>query len=123
MGCFSFMCKECGKPILSDSFSGEPVKLFLLEKGEVIEMMESQYDSYGRVFDDNMDSREWALPWSDMDEGVNVGDKTVCGLMSDKTYNSGMAAVHSGCYTGKIPITPSEGDPNQGWGTPDDYGD
>jgi hypothetical protein len=26
MGCFSFICKECGKAILSNSFSGQMTK-------------------------------------------------------------------------------------------------
>jgi len=50
MGCFSYLCKECGKGILSNSFRGEQVKLFYLKDGKVIEEMEGEYDSYGRVF-------------------------------------------------------------------------
>ena len=50
MGCFSWICKECGKGIKSNSFSGEECKLFLLKDGKVIQKMEGQYDSYGRVF-------------------------------------------------------------------------
>lgn len=52
MGCFSFLCKECNKPVNSDSFEGEMVKLFLLKDGKVIQQMEGEYDSYGRVFID-----------------------------------------------------------------------
>lgn len=52
MGCFSYLCKECGKGILSNSFKGEMVKLFYIKDGKVIEMMEGEYDSYGRVFID-----------------------------------------------------------------------
>lgn len=52
MGCFSFICKECNKPVNSDSFQGEMVKLFLLKDGKVIQQMEGEYDSYGRVFID-----------------------------------------------------------------------
>jgi len=50
MGCFSYKCKECGKGVRSTSFSGEKVKIFLLNKGKVIQQMEGQYDSYGGVF-------------------------------------------------------------------------
>lgn len=50
MGCFSFMCKECGTSIRSDSVSGEMVRLFLLKDGKVIQEMEGEYDSYGTVF-------------------------------------------------------------------------
>jgi hypothetical protein len=42
MGCFSFMCKTCGKPINSDSFRGERCKLFLLKDGKIIEQMEGE---------------------------------------------------------------------------------
>ena len=52
MGCFSFICNECKKPVNSDSFQGEMVKLFLLQDGKVIQEMEGEYDSYGRVFID-----------------------------------------------------------------------
>ena len=40
MGCFSFLCKECGEPILSNSFRGQQVKLFLLKNSEIIQEME-----------------------------------------------------------------------------------
>lgn len=60
MGCFSFLCKECGRGILSSSFDGEPVTLYLLHNGKVIEQMEGEYDSYGRVFEPgNNDSYKW----------------------------------------------------------------
>jgi hypothetical protein len=52
MGCFSYLCKECGKEILSNSFRGEQVKLFYLQDGKVVEQMEGEYDSYGCVFID-----------------------------------------------------------------------
>lgn len=105
MGCFSYICKECGKPVLSNSFRGEKVKLFLLQEGKVIEEMEGEYDSYGRVFDDKGDSIEWKLSW----------DK-VCDLHHNSNRGSGQAAIHSKCYKGKVPITISENDPDQGWG-------
>lgn len=50
MGCFSFLCKECNNPINSSSFEGERVRLFLLKDGQVVQEMEGDYDSYGRVF-------------------------------------------------------------------------
>ena len=50
MGCFSFICKKCGKPIHSNSVTGQQVHLFLLEDGHVRESMFGRYDSYGRVF-------------------------------------------------------------------------
>ena len=38
MGCFSFICDECGEPVNSNSFDGELVELFLLKKGKVIQL-------------------------------------------------------------------------------------
>ncbi len=105
MGCFSFICQECNRPILSNSFTGEPVKLFLLKDGVVIDKMEGKYNSYGRVFDKNTESIEWKLKWND-----------VCNLMFKKEKNNGIAAIHSRCYKGEIPSKRSEDDPNQGWG-------
>lgn len=108
MGCFSFICTECGKPINSSSFSGENVRLSLLEDGTVIEEMQGQYDSYGRVFDDSndMNSVEWEKGWGG-----------VCDLMFDDNPSSGISAAHVACigpnYMAK---NVSKSDPNQGWG-------
>jgi hypothetical protein len=52
MGCFSYMCKECDKPVLSTSFAGQDVWLFLLKDGKVVQQMDGEYDSYGRCFID-----------------------------------------------------------------------
>lgn len=104
MGCFSFMCQECGESIKSDSFVGEPVELFLLEKGKVIEHKSGEYDSYGKVFtDDKDDSIEWNKNWND-----------VCDLMFNTNEGDGIAAIHTKCYNNKIPTIRSEQDPNQG---------
>lgn len=128
MGCFSFMCKECGKPILSNSFRGQQTKLFLLKEGEVVQEMEGEYDSYGRVFTED---REDAIHWNDpMPEKTNGNSEywkergmperdawsKVCDLMFDKDESNGIAAVHSKCFCGVIPTTRSEQDPMQGWG-------
>lgn len=60
MGCFSYLCKHCGKGVLSSSFDGEEVTLYLLNEGEVVEQMSGQYDSYGKVFTEgNKDSIQW----------------------------------------------------------------
>ncbi len=69
MGCFSFLCSTCEEPINSDSFSGEHCTLFLMEKGVILEWMQGQYDSYGRVFDDDLESVKWASRgWSKFDD-------------------------------------------------------
>jgi hypothetical protein len=105
MGCFSYLCKECGKGILSNSFRGEKAKLFLLQDGCVTEEMEGEYDSYGRVFDKDMKSIEWEMAWGD-----------ICNLSFNDDVCDGIAAIHSKCWKGKVPATQSKGDPNQGWG-------
>lgn len=105
MGCFSYMCKECGEPILSNSFRGEKVELFLLLNGKVIEHMSGEYDSYGRVFDKNFKSIKWKMNWNE-----------ICKLMFDFDETNGIAAIHTRCFDGKLPTTQSEHDPDQGWG-------
>lgn len=154
MGCFSWMCKECGKAVLSTSFEGQRVKLFLLKDGKVIQEMEGDYDSYGRVFiDDTQDpsvqhslreSVQWKEPFSEyqhhdetndpllkrMQENQDKHDvaegrrreawSKVCDLMFSKSPANGIAAIHSKCFTGEIPTTESEDDPNQGWGSEDE---
>jgi len=107
MGCFSFICKESGLPVASDSFSGDAVRLYLLKNGKVVEEMHGHYDSYGRVFKDKSyeDSFEWQMDWHE-----------ACDLMFDKDESNGIAVVLEKYFTGKIPTTRSEGDPNQGWG-------
>lgn len=125
MGCFSFICLETSKPIISNSSDGDPVWLFLLEKGEVIEYMYGNYDSYGRVFetppnetDGFPESFKWVNDWHAI-KYANAAD-----------YASGIAVIHGdhwgmGCV---FPSYISEFDPNQGWGSgecdyTDEFGD
>ena len=112
MGCFSFICKESGQAVLSTSFSGTAVHLFLLKDGEVIEEMYGNYDSYGKVFNNEISSVggghksfDWRMSWGD-----------VCDLMFSNNESHGIAAVIGKHYKGTPPTTQSEGDPNQGWG-------
>lgn len=109
MGCFSFLCKESGLPVSSDSFSGDSVRMYLLKNGKLIEEMRGHYDSYGRVFKDSTyeESFEWKMDWHE-----------VCDLMFTKNEGDGIAVVLEKYFTGKIPTTRSEGDRNQGWGEP-----
>lgn len=108
MGCFSFICKESGLPVASDSFSGDAVRMYLLVNGKVVEEMRGHYDSYGRVFKSDLDtSFEWKMDW----------DKAV-DLMFDEDKSNGMAVVLEKYFNGNIPTTRSEGDRNQGWGNP-----
>jgi len=107
MGCFSYICQRCGKPINSDSERGEMCNLFLLRNGKIVEAMEGEYDSYGRVFDEEGNSIEWDMPWSDI---VNLD------FSSD--HGNGIAAFHHRCFKALnlLPSERSEHDDNQGWG-------
>ena len=105
MGCFSFICKETNEAVLSSSFSGDAVHLWLLKDGSPIEYMYGNYDSYGRVFKSKDDSFEWDMEWGD-----------VCNLMFSSNKANGIAAILDIAFTGEIPCTKSEDDPNQGWG-------
>lgn len=118
MGCFSFLCKKSGKPALSTSFDGSPVRMYLLKDGKVIEEMYGNYDSYGRVFkpkeervDTETDSFEWSMEWGkvvDLIYNSNEGDGIA--IILDEFYVEGE----------EPPTTQSPDDPNQGWGDPDD---
>jgi hypothetical protein len=112
MGCFSYMCKECNRPIRSDGKHGDRVRLFLLVDGKMKEEMVGEYDSYGRVFKagPRVEGRihpsiEWQMDWGQIVD-LHFGD--------DKS--SGIAAVHEKCFSG-IPTTRSEDDPDQGLGS------
>ena len=104
MGCFSFICKKCGEPINSTSFEGENVRLSLLQDGKVIEEMQGQYDSYGRVFDKDGESLEWKKEWGE-----------VCDLMFASNKGNGICATHVACGPDEHPTERSADDPNQGW--------
>lgn len=125
MGCFSFLCKVCERPINSDSHSGQHCTLYLLEDGKVIEEMTGQYDSYGRVFDENKESVNWkSYPWSMKSEPDCLSyDKTVCDLMftgypfpgdpdpTEQELGNGIAAVHTRCKRKKAPAPTTRSDP------------
>ena len=111
MGCFSFICPQCGDPINSDSFSGEHCVLMLLQDGKVIDEMSGQYNSYGCVFKGPSCERshKWGLDWDD-----------VCELLFSDARGTGMAAYHSPCWQSerRMGYEPrvSDRDPEQGWG-------
>lgn len=118
MGCFSFLCKVSGKAALSTSFDGSPCRLFLLKNGHVLEEMHGNYDSYGRVFKNELrtdvqhelhDSFEWDLTWH-----------SVCDLMFSHDTSNGIAMVLDAHWDGVVPTTRSESDPDQGWGSHED---
>ena len=131
MGCFSFICPECGKGIRSTSFSGEHCKLFLLKEGKVIQEMEGQYNSYGSVFIEGsqrpdvkhklMESKEWNNPTPEVPyKRFEDAWSRVCRLMSsENSHDNGIAAVHTKCFK-SVPTVRSADDPNQGWGEDDE---
>lgn len=69
--------------------------------------MYGNYDSYGRVFDNNDSSFEWEMDWYE-----------VCDLMFDKDKSNGIAAILAPYWKegDDYPTERSENDPNQGWG-------
>lgn len=101
MGCFSYLCKVCNKPVNSTSFSGEGVKLFLLQNGEILEEKQGDYDSYGGV----EEYHEWTNDWND-----------IVDLQFNSNEQDGIAAIHTHCWNGEVPTTQSDDDENQGWG-------
>jgi hypothetical protein len=105
MGCFSFLCKESGKAVASDSFSGDACRIYLLQNGKVIEEMHGHYNSYGQVFDGKGGSFEWKLGWDN-----------VCNLIFSKNSGDGIAIILECYYNGVVPTTQSYTDPKQGWG-------
>ncbi len=135
MGCFSWLCKKCGKGIQSSSLDGQECHLFLLRDGKVLQKMSGQYDSYGRVFKKgNQGSVYWKDPtpeiplkscWQEKDGGPSNPENhgywlRVCDLLHGDKLGTGMAAFHAECYDGVVPTTQSEDDPNQGWGEYDE---
>lgn len=95
MGCFSFLSLKSGKPALSTSFDGSPCWLFRLCNGIVVEYMHGNYDSYGRVFDGKGESFKWEV------EGLDTA------MLLEDEWQEG----------DPFPTEPSEGDPDQGWGS------
>lgn len=118
MGCFSFLCLECGKGILSNSFKGERVKLFYLRDNKVIEQIEGEYDSYGGVFIDGTQCADVKHPlrqrrmWEHQEDISESTESFFYG--GNRSW--GIAAIHSRCFTGMLPTCCSENDPDQGWG-------
>lgn len=112
MGCFSFVCKVCDKPIICDRDIAEEVTLYWLKDGKVHQQMTGNYDSYGRVTPPNS-----TLPIQWTEEGLSIPEtwSKVCEDMFDKNPENGIAAIHTKCNIGLIPTTKSDDDPNQGW--------
>jgi hypothetical protein len=135
MGEFSSMCKECDKAVQG----GDRAVLFLLDKGEVVEMMRGKYDNYGRIYieegkhklyrkydpEDKLgpkqegDSFKWQYkPWGELCN-MEFGDSWIDSygyIHSGSFTSSGFAYYHEACYHKQIPQTTSRLDPNQGWG-------
>ena len=135
MGCFSYLCQECGKGIKSSSFDGEECIMYLLQDGKVMDKMEGEYNSYGSCFipdtqradvqHDLKESKLWewqiSTPATEDKDGwkrssEDNGWSRMCALMFNDNVGDGIAAVHKCCDTGNIPTITSLNDPNQGWG-------
>ena len=99
MGCFSYICQECNRPVNSDSFIGENCRIYRLAGGKVRQEMRGAYNSYGSVF-----GSEWDGDWSGHVETHFNDDPS-----------SGFAIVHEKCFK-SIPTIVSDDDPDQGWG-------
>ena len=144
MGCFSFLCKECGKGINSTSFDGEKARLYWLKSGKVHQEMHGPYDSYGAVFTSDLSDR---IMWTNQDKPISDKEMSLhhpsddiekrvaqiprgagkwddpwpapTGNMdwddSDQFKTTGLAAVHERCFK-TVPTTISLSDPDQGWG-------
>jgi hypothetical protein len=87
--------------------------MYLLKDGKLLEEMRGHYDSYGRVFKNSKcdESFEWNMDWFE-----------VCDLMFTENKGDGIAVVLEKYFTGTIPTTRSDGDPNQGWDNPNGGG-
>lgn len=140
MGCFSYVCKKCGRGVRSSSFDGEKCHIFAIKDGKVLEKIEGDYNSYGSVFINNTQdesvnhrlrkSKFWSNPTPSIEfseeelkyhsiEGA--GEQRLLDLIMncakfEYLNNTGIAIYHDHCYNGEIPRTISERDPNQGWG-------
>lgn len=131
MGCFSYKCQNCGKGVLSSSFGGEKVKIFLLKDSKVIQQMEGEYNSYGAVFKNNTQEKEVlhrlrkSVEWKPIDKSNTRDDawSQICDEMFSEDISNGLAFIHTKCFTGDIPVVRSARDPNQGWGDEDDDGE
>ena len=100
MGCFSYICKCCGKSVKE----GEGVKLWLLQGGKVLEEKKGNYNLYGAV----KEEPNWKNDW-----------RTIVDIQFDNSNDDGLAAIHTDCWeksNKKIPKTQSDDDENQGCG-------
>jgi hypothetical protein len=85
---FSYVCQNCGKGVSL----GEPVHLFLLWGGNIIDKLSGPYDSLGAILDVNGKSVPWKTGQSNVDTLNNVSNR-----------QSGVAAFHISCYRGILP--------------------
>jgi hypothetical protein len=81
--------------------------MFLIEAGECIEWMQGQYNSYGRVFHDDLKtSQKW----------ISMESSKILRLHYNNNTEDGLAVYHSGCYDKNCVLECSDNDPDQGWG-------
>lgn len=134
MGCFSFLCLECGEGVNSEpeNDKGELVHLFLLKEGKVIQQMTGEYDNYGQVYKDKLpmfsrrkSSHKWKMGWENVCELISEGegvyrsgyssrDESEEKWMEEPKPGNGIAAIHVYCYKGTPPCISSRHDIDQG---------
>lgn len=103
MGCFSWKCKKCRKPI----FMGDKCEMFGLKDGKIIGKQSGIYSGYGYVEGASADD------WVD-NFGVESWNKVVCQFMCTESDKDGFALYHKECYNDETPLTVSEDSKSQG---------
>ncbi len=115
MGEFSWICKECGENVRD----GDHVIFMSMLDGQIIEWMQGYNTNYGNVEDKDKNIIDWkVMSWNnmvDLDCMDCFGTEEELEEMKEEISKNGMVAIHSKCWTGKVPTTKSERDPNQGW--------
>lgn len=76
MGCYGYICRECGTPIRGDCFSGgEKCVMIHVRHGKEVGRVEGHYDEYGRVIEQNDLPEE--EKFNGDNDGIN-GHREIC---------------------------------------------
>ena len=108
--------------------------IVLLHKGKIVERMVGEYDSYGRVFIKGGRHELLAEPISEGDEKEDnsyvweyASWSDICSdkIWFGKDETSGFAMIHEDCLDGPAhdwsPKERTKHDPNQGWGSEEEW--
>jgi hypothetical protein len=92
----------------------------LVKDGNVIEWMQGEYDSYGRVF--SMDATAYKTKANGLKgvtssyEWTAMGWAAIVSMHFGGCSESGISAYHSKCFDGDMEnVEVSDNDPDQGW--------